>query len=139
MITIDLHDYYPHCPKESFVEVSTEVAAVLAMFEREEIAHKVKEYRHKAYYSLDALDGIEEKALIQPEIPLETIEREFDDALLYRAIARLPEKQARRIYARYVLGKGVAEIARLENRHHKSVAESIRRALISMAKYFEEK
>ena len=138
MTRIDLHDHYPHEPQGSFIEVSDEVFAALRGFEREDIARQVKEFRYKAYFSLDALDGIEKSALIKPETPQEAFERKYDNELLYTAISNLPEKQAQRVYARYILGKSVCEIARLEGLHHSSVAESINRALAVMEKFFEE-
>ena len=138
MIKIDLHDYYPHYPKGSFTEVPEEVAAALMKFKREDIAYQVKRFRYKAYYSLDAGDGIETSALEQPETPQEIFERRHDKALLYEALSWLSEKQARRVYAHFVLGKGISEIARMEGSHHSSVAESINRALASIETYIEK-
>ncbi|MDU0932086.1 MAG: sigma factor-like helix-turn-helix DNA-binding protein [Hungatella hathewayi] len=48
----------------------------------------------------------------------------------------LPEKQAKRIYARYYLGMRVSEIAAAEGVDPSRVRESIRRGLRQLAKYF---
>ena len=138
MIIIDLHDYYPHEPKDSYIEVSEEVAAALKEFERQDAARQVKEYRYKAYYSLDASDGIENSAVEKPETPQEVLERQMTKTLLFRAISILSPIQARRVYARYILEKSVSDIADLEGVSHASVIESINRALNSMAKFLEE-
>lgn len=138
MIKIDLHDYYPHCPRGSFEEVSDEVASALKKFEREDTARQVKEFRYKAYYSLDALDGIEEAVLKKPETPQDIFEREATKLLLGEAISKLTETQARRIYAHIILDLSITEIAKMEGKHHSSIAESIKQALSSIEKYFSE-
>ena len=55
---------------------------------------------------------------------------------LYAAVMALPEKQAKRIYARYYLGMRVSEIAAAEGVDPSRVRESIRRGLKQLAKYF---
>ena len=55
--------YYPLCRKDTFVEVSDEVAEVLLLMYREENNRARKIYYHKAYYSLDREAGIENDAL----------------------------------------------------------------------------
>ena len=49
---------------------------------------------------------------------------------------KLPEKQAKRIYARYYLGMAVNEIAEVEGVDPSRVRDSIRRGLKQLAKYF---
>ena len=51
--------YYPAYTKDTFVEVSDEVAEALLLMGREENARKSKIYYHKAYFSLDYGEGIE--------------------------------------------------------------------------------
>ena len=53
--------------------------------------------------------------------------------LLYAAVMALPEKQAKRIYARYYLGMRVSEIAVAEGVDPSRVRESIRRGLKQLA------
>ena len=55
---------------------------------------------------------------------------------LYAAVMALPEKQAKRIYARYYLGMRVSEIAAAEGVDPSRVRDSIRRGLKQLAKYF---
>ena len=55
---------------------------------------------------------------------------------LYAAVMALPEKQAKRIYARYYLGMRVSEIAVAEDVDPSRVRDSIRRGLKQLAKYF---
>ena len=52
------------------------------------------------------------------------------------AVMALPEKQAKRIYARYYLGMRVSEIATAEGVDQSRVRDSIRRGLKQLAKYF---
>ena len=55
---------------------------------------------------------------------------------VYAAVMNLPEKQAKRIYARYYLGMTVNEIAEVEGVDPSRVRDSIRRGLKQLAKYF---
>ena len=55
--------YYELFKKDTFVEVSDEVAEALLLMHREENNHKRKIWYHKAFYSLDREDGIENDAL----------------------------------------------------------------------------
>ena len=55
---------------------------------------------------------------------------------LYAAVMALPEKQAKRIYARYYLGMTVNEIAEVEGVDPSRIRDSIRRGLKQLAKYF---
>ena len=48
----------------------------------------------------------------------------------------LPEKKAKRIYARYYLGMAVNEIAEVEGVDPSRVRDSIRRGLKQLVKYF---
>ena len=49
---------------------------------------------------------------------------------------KLPEKQAKRIYARHYLGMKVNEIAEVEGADPSRVRDSIRRGLKQLVKYF---
>ena len=55
---------------------------------------------------------------------------------VYSAVMNLPEKQAKRIYARYYLGMTVNEIAGVEGVDPSRVRDSIRRGLKQLGKYF---
>lgn len=75
--------YYPYYTEDTFVEVSDKVAETLLMLRRQEnnCVHKI--WYHKAYFSLDCTDGIENHALNweQPS-PEEILIRE-EETLLY--------------------------------------------------------
>ena len=60
MKTINLKKYYyPLFVTDTFIEVSDEVAEALLLMRREENNRTHKIWYHKAYYSLDCEDGIE--------------------------------------------------------------------------------
>ena len=60
MAIINLRDYYPFYTSDCFMEGSEEVAEMFKEFERKEAAYRLRTYRHKAYYSLDRDDGLEQ-------------------------------------------------------------------------------
>ena len=62
-------------------------------------------------------------------------EKQFREQV-YAAVMKLPEKQAKRIYARYYLGMAVNEIAEVEGVDPSRVRDSIRRGLKQLGKYF---
>ena len=99
MKVINLRDIYPHYTQDCFVEVTDEVADLFSEFDHKEAAYRLRTYRHKAYYSLDRNDGIEHEALFVALSPHELYERKVTMEQLHAAIAALPDKQAKRIYA----------------------------------------
>lgn len=125
MATINLRDYYPFYQQDMFVEVSDEVAGQLSAWERDESAYIRKRARHRAFYSLDCDDGIEHLALFSSITPEEHYECKMSYGQLYSAISKLPHKQARRIYAHFILGISQAEIGRKEGVSRKAVSLSI--------------
>lgn len=66
MKKINLRDLYPFYHNDLFVEVSDEVAAALAEAERMERNYIRRVYWNKAYFSLDAGDGIEHDSFYCP-------------------------------------------------------------------------
>lgn len=71
-----------------------------------------RRFYNKAHYSLDANDGIENDILLVSLSLSEICERKITAEQLYAAIASLPDKQGKRIYAHYILGMSKLEIAR---------------------------
>ena len=136
MVVINLRDYYPFYTSDCFMEVSEEVAEMFKEFDRKEAAYRLRTYRHKAYYSLDRDDGLEHEAVFVALSPHELYERKVTMQELHAAIASLPDKQAKRIYARYYLGMTVNEITEVEGVDPSRVRDSIRRGLKQLAKYF---
>ncbi|WP_236742118.1 RNA polymerase sigma factor [Clostridioides difficile] len=92
---------------------------------------------HKAYYSLDRGDGIEHSALFVSLSPDEIYERKLTTEQLHTAIATLPDKQAKRIYAHYFLGMSKTAIAKAKGTSASSVKDAIRRGLCSLEKYLK--
>ena len=132
MKKINLRDLYPFYHNDLFVEVSDEVAAALAEAERMERNSIRRVYWNKAYFSLDAGDGIEHEALFVALSPCELYERKVTAQELHAALASLPEMQSRRVYAHYILGLSKTEIAKAEGVHEKTVRTSIERGLRNM-------
>ena len=119
MAIINLRDYYPFYTSDCFMEVSEEVAEMFKEFDRKEAAYRLRTYRHKAYYSLDRDDGLEHEALFVALSPHELYERKVTMQELHAAIASLPNKQAKRIYAHFILGMTKQDIARAEGVHER--------------------
>ena len=134
MAIINLRDYYPFYTSDCFMEVSEEVAEMFKEFERKEAAYRLRTYRHKAYYSLDRDDGLEHEAVFVALSPHELYERKVTMQELHAAIASLPNKQAKRIYAHFILGMTKQDIARAEGVHEKVVRVAIERGLRRLEK-----
>ena len=131
---------------DTFVEVSDEVAAALLELRREENRITSRIRYHKAYFSLDASDGIENHALnwAQPspeEILIRAEEELFNEITLERlneALSHLTPTQARRIHSRYMLGMPIREIAGAEGVETSSVYESVKGGLTQIRRYFDK-
>lgn len=148
MQTVNLKKYYyPLFTKDTFVEVSDEVAEALLLMHREENNRIRKMYYHKAYFSLDREDGIENDALCgfeksPEEILMEQEEERFSLLMLERldeALSCLTETQQRRIRARYLSGMTTQGIAASEGVSVSVVSESIRSGLKKLRTYFDKK
>ena len=132
---INLRELYPDVYKtDTLVEVTEEVLAVIQASDRAEAAYKRRMYRHKAQYSLDCNNGIEKVVLVQPPTPEEILEDKQLREQLYAAVMALPDKQAKRIYARYYLGMSVTEIAQVEGVGIGRISGSIHRGLKKLSK-----
>ena len=125
MKTINLREYYPFYNADTFLEVPDEVALILEEEKRLQINYEQYIRDNKAFYSLDTGDGIEASALYKPEQPDEAMLRRERDNLLYAALASLPKKQRRRIYAHVVMGVQQADIAKEDGVCKSTVSESI--------------
>lgn len=105
MTTINLRELYPWYTEDTFIEVSDEVAAFLEEDRRLQINYAQYIRDNKAFYSLDAGDGIEAEALNLPEQPDEALERMELERLLKEAMAQLTPAQRRRVLAHFVEGR----------------------------------
>ena len=137
MKKINLRELYPDVyATDFFVDVTEEVMETIRAAERAEAAYERKMYRYKAQYSLDCENGIENAVLLKPQTPEMVLEEKQFREQVYATVMKLPEKQAKRIYARYYLGMTVNEIAEVEGVDPSRVRDSIRRGLKQLVKYF---
>ena len=135
MTKINLREHYPNY----YIEVPDEVAAIMLEYDRLDAAYRRRTYYHKAHYSLDRGDGIEYEALFVSMTPCEIYERKVTMEQLHAAMASLPDKQAKRVYAHYFLGLTVTAIAKSEGVSAASVSESIQRGLRNMETFLKNR
>ena len=134
MKEINLRELYPDIySADIFVEVTDEVWAAIQTSQRVEATYERQKFRYKAYYSLDHGDGIEGCLLVQPLAPENIIENKWLYIELQNAIRKLPPAPRRRIYARFYLGRTIAEIARKERVDQRRVGKSIQCGLERLA------
>ena len=137
MKKVNLRDLYPNVYKtDTYVEVTDEVLDAMKAQDRTEANQRRLIRRYKAYHSLDSENGIERMFCSCSQSPDELLIEQFVQEQLYAAVMALPEKQAKRIYARYYLGMRVSEIAAAEGVDPSRVRDSIRRGLKQLVKYF---
>lgn len=74
MKTINLRDYYPVYTANTFLEVQNEIIEALAQFKRDDHMYCERRRVHKAYYSLDLDDGIENAGTAYPRLLLSRYE-----------------------------------------------------------------
>ena len=134
MKIINLQDYYPFYNTDVFLEVSDEVASFLEDEKRLQINYAQYIRDNKAFYSLDAGDGIEAEALNLPEQPDEALERMELERLLKEALAQLTETQRRRLLASVLNDESNQRIAALESVDESAVRRSIQRGLAALKK-----
>lgn len=125
MKKIRLKDEYPWYPDDVYIEVSEEVAEAFLSFARSEKAQREKIRYHRAFYSLDAGDGIERDIVFVSASPQELYERKVSCEELYSAMNKLPEKQSKRVYAKYFLGMTETKIAQIEGVSVMAISKSI--------------
>lgn len=134
MTTINLKDHYPWYTEDTFMEVPDEIAAFLDEDRRLQINYAQYIRDNKAFYSLDAGDGIEAEALNLPEQPDEALERMELERLLKEALAQLTETQRRRLLVSVLNDESNQRIAALESVDESAVRRSIQRGLAALKK-----
>ena len=135
MKKINLRELYPDAyTTDFFVNVTEDVLETIQASERAEAAYERKMYRYKAQYSLDCENGIENTVLTKPQTPEMVLEEKQLQKQVYATVMKLPEKQTKRIYARYYLCMTVNEIAAVEGVDPSRVRDSIRRGLKKLEK-----
>ncbi|MPN12806.1 hypothetical protein SDC9_160126 [bioreactor metagenome] len=115
-----------------------QVADAMQEYDRLENTYQRRMYRNKAQYSLDQGDGIEHDILFVSLSPLEIYERKVTYEQLHAAIASLPDKQAKRIYAHFFMEMSKAAIAKAERVSEKAVRIAIERGLKKIEKILKE-
>ena len=110
-------------------------AAIFRRFYREEEVHEQPGVGIGLYLARE----IVHEALFVALSPHELYERKVTMQELHAAISRLPNKQAKRIYAHFILGMSVTDIARAEGVAKSRVSDSIRRGLRNMEKILRNK
>ncbi len=138
MAKINLRDYYPVYQNDCITEVPDEVAEALNELDKLEAAYQRRLFRHKAFYSLDLDDGTEHDALFVSLSPCEIYERKVTYEQLHAAISKLPDKQAKRIYAHYFLGMSNTSIAKSEGVNEGTVRDAISRGLKNIEKILKD-
>lgn len=138
MKIINLRDYYPFYSTDVFLEVSDEVASFLEDEKRLQINYAQYIRDNKAFYSLDAGDGIEAEALNLPEQPDEALERMELERLLKEALAQLTPSQRRRLFASVLNDESNQRIAKRESVDESAVRRSIQRGLASLKKILKK-
>ena len=138
MTTINLRELYPWYTEDTFIEVSDEVAAFLEEDKRLQINYAQYIRDNKAFYSLDAGDGIETEALNLSEQPDEALERMELERLLKEALAQLTETQRRRLLASVLNDESNQRIAKRESVDESAVRRSIQRGLAALKKILKK-
>ena len=134
MTTINLRELYPWYTEDTFIEVSDEVAAFLEEDKRLQINYAQYIRDNKAFYSLDAGDGIEADALVKPEQPDAALERMELERTMREALAQLTPTQKRRLLAHVINGTSQSQIAAKENTTQPAVYKSIRKGISFLKK-----
>lgn len=145
MELVNLKKYYPCLyTKDTLIEVSDEVAEALLFMQRQENASIRRLYYHRAFFSLDCEDGIENDMFgeITPSPEEICIQREDEQLLLitmnhlHEAMVCLSPAQFRNLHARYVLGMKVREIAEMEGVTSSIISQSLQSAIRKLRRYF---
>lgn len=138
MATINLKNFYYWYTQDQFIEVSDEVAEVFLTSRKAEAAYTERVRYHKAYYSLDCEDGIENSVCQSEPTPQELLERKELFIRLWNALNSLPATQGRRVDAHLILGKSYREIAREEGVDKSAIRCSVLCGIERMKKYFKK-
>lgn len=138
MTDINLRDYYPDSySADTIISVPDEVAAAMWQQDRLEATQRRVAYYHKAKFSLDREDGLENSALIVDRTPAQIVEDKIASQLLHKALSAMPSCHARRMYAYFFLDMSKVEIARTEGISEKTVRRSIEKGLKMMKSFLE--
>ena len=134
--------YYPTIEKDTFVEVSSEVAEALEEGLRIERRQEKKLLYHKVF-SMDTSDWTQFHISVYDQSPEDELfqaekraDQKRDLSRMNEAFAHLTPTQARRIRARYMDGKKLREIGKAEGTGESEVGNAVRAGIRRMRKYF---
>ena len=131
--TINLKNYYPYYTSDFFIELPEEIVAAMKPYKTEDQSHW-RRMRKRHVYSLN-IDGNEESILFRGLGPDELYECKLTNQELYNSLNYLSDKQAKRIYAHYLLNMTCAAIAKSEGISECAVRCSISSGLRNLKKY----
>ncbi|MEG0494336.1 MAG: sigma factor-like helix-turn-helix DNA-binding protein [Clostridia bacterium] len=135
---MNLRDFYPFYREDTYIDVPEELALQFEQWKRNEQSFERKRRRYCANYSLDCGNVLEREIIFVADSFEEHYERKLTHQQLYVALSLLPDKQAKRISAYYLMGMSKAAIARAENTTVNGVKESIARGLANLQKIFRK-
>ena len=137
MAKINIRDLYPSSECDFFIDVPDEVLNAYEDFRREEESRQRSKRRNKIeILSLDCEGAckVEMSIVDKPLAPCEVFAKKEITSMLHAAIAKLPDLQAKRIYAYYFLSMSFTEIAESEGTDKKNVWVSVQRGLRNLEK-----
>ena len=140
MTLINIRSLYPFYNCDCFIEIPDDVLKVIKDCNRAEKAYQRKLRYHKVKTeTLDAenADAVTMRTMDKPLTPYEIFAHKQITSLLHAAISKLPNKQAKRIYAHFFLDMTFTEIANAEGVDEKVVRVAIQRGLRKLQKYLK--
>lgn len=130
MIEINLREFYPECYRSDyFVEVPDEVAELLILLRRHEQSQRRRIYKHKAHYSLNIYETVEQEAVLQTPSAEDAFLHLTEQKLIYDALEILTEMQRKRLYAHFFMNMSYSKIAEKEGIDVSTVRKSVQQAL----------
>jgi len=137
MTIIKLKKYYPYLQENITLEVPDEIAVTLYVGGCLCDSYKRRKRDH-GECSLDTTPGFMADVIQPPLTPEQVMERCEEHDNLYAALDHIPPVQARRIYARFILGRTVAQIAQAEGVDERNVRDTIQKGLLGLKKYLKK-
>jgi len=150
MAKINLRDLYPEYELDCIVDVedddaeafiaamTKELADVYVEYQRKENAYERRTYYHRAHYSLNVGDGIENAAVNRSPSPEEIFMDRLMSEQLHAALTALSQPQRRRVEAHFVHGLCITDIAFAEGVAKSRVTESIQRGIQNMKSFLKK-
>ena len=136
-VKINLKDIYPDQYKEDyFILVSQAVANFIIQHDRRYRADERQDQRYQSQAYLGSDRFLFKNGCCYERLE-DAIEKQLDQQQLYLALNKLPEVQAKRIYAHYFLGISMRRIALNEGVSEQAVGQSIGLALGKLKLFLE--